>query len=87
MAKAYFSPRLSQEHNRVSSLVKGKEVIIDLFAGVGPFSILIAKNNPDVRIFAIDINPVAVEFLEKNIRINRVDKTIVPLTGKCKEPN
>ena len=81
VAKAYFSPRLSQEHNRVSSLVnKRKEVIIDLFAGVGPFSILIAKNNPDVKIFAVDINPVAIEFLKKNIRLNRVDKTVIPLT-------
>ncbi len=84
VAKAYFSPRLSQEHNRVSSLVKGKEVIIDLFAGVGPFSILIAKNNPEVQMFAIDINPDAIEFLEKNIRLNRVDKIIVPLTGNAR---
>ena len=76
VAKVYFSPRLSQEHNRVSSLVKGKEVIMDLFAGVGPFSILIAKNKPEVKIFAIDINPDAIEFLEKNIRLNRAVKTL-----------
>ena len=79
VAKAFFSPRLSQEHNRVSSLVNENEVIIDLFSGVGPFSILIAKNNPDAKIFAVDINPVAIEFLKKNIRLNRVDKIIIPL--------
>ena len=43
LAKVYFSPRLSHEHNRVASQVKEDETIIDMFAGVGPFSILIAK--------------------------------------------
>jgi tRNA (guanine37-N1)-methyltransferase len=44
-AKAYFSPRLSNEHNRVASLVQTGETVIDLFAGVGPFAVLIAKTN------------------------------------------
>lgn len=84
ISKVYFSPRLSQEHNRVSSLVKGNEVIVDLFAGIGPFSIPIAKNNPEARIFSIDINPEAVEFLKKNIRLNRVDNNLVPLEGDAR---
>ena len=39
VAKAYFSPRLSQEHQRVASLVQSGETVVDLFAGVGPFSV------------------------------------------------
>jgi len=48
VAKAYFSPRLSHEHERVASLVQKGETVVDLFAGVGPFSVLIAKNNEAV---------------------------------------
>lgn len=84
ISKVYFSPRLSQEHNRVASLVNGNEVIIDLFAGIGPFSIPIAKNNPEAKIFSIDINPMAVEFLKKNIRLNRVNGTVIPFEGDAR---
>ena len=45
LAKAYFSPRLSNEHMRVASLVQPGEVVFDLFAGVGPFSVLIGKTD------------------------------------------
>jgi tRNA (guanine37-N1)-methyltransferase len=85
VAKAYFSPRLSNEHNRIASLVQKSETIVDLFAGVGPFSILIAKCNPDVKVYAVDINPAAIEFLRKNIRLNRVENRVFPLLGDAKQ--
>src|SRR3989304_3132455 len=69
VAKAYFSPRLSHEHSRVASLVQEGETVVDLFAGVGPFSVLIAKKNEDARVYAVDINPEAIEFLTRNIRL------------------
>ena len=70
-ARAYFSPRLANEHRRVAELVSDGEEIIDMFAGVGPFAIMIAKMKK-AHIYAIDLNPVAVDYLEENIRINRV---------------
>jgi len=79
IAKAYFSPRLSQEHHRVASLAKKGETVVDLFAGVGPFSVLIAKNNADAKVYAVDINPDAVEFLKRNIRLNRVENRVIPI--------
>jgi len=85
VAKAYFSPRLSQEHNRVASLVQKGETVVDLFAGVGPFSVLIAKNNADAKVYAVDINPEAIEFLERNIRFNRVEKRVIPILGKARQ--
>ncbi len=84
VAKAYFSPRLSHEHRRVTSLVKKDEVVIDLFAGVGPFSILIAKTI-DSRIYAIDINPEAFALLKKNILINRVQSRVTPILGDARQ--
>ena len=81
LAQAYFSPRLSYEHNRVSSLVQEGETVIDLFAGVGPFAILIAKTHQDVEVYAIDVNPQAVDYLKRNIALNKVEGKVHPLLG------
>jgi tRNA (guanine37-N1)-methyltransferase len=85
VAKAYFSPRLSHEHNRVASLVQKCETVVDLFAGVGPFSVLIAKKNADAKVYAVDINPKAIEFLKRNIRLNRVENKVIPIQGDAKQ--
>jgi tRNA (guanine37-N1)-methyltransferase len=84
IAKAYFSPRLSQEHNRVASLVKKGETVVDLFAGVGPFSVLIAKNNADAKVYAVDVNPDAIELLERNIRLNRVENRVISIQADAR---
>jgi tRNA (guanine37-N1)-methyltransferase len=81
VAAAYFSPRLSTEHNRLASIVQKGETVVDLFAGVGPFSLLIAKKNGDTMVYAVDINPEAVKLLKRNIRLNRVDKQVIPILG------
>ena len=85
VAKAYFSPRLSNEHNRIASLVRKGETVLDLFAGVGPFSVLTAKKNPSAKVYSVDINPEAVELLEKNIRLNRVESRVTPILGDAKQ--
>lgn len=85
LAKAYFSPRLSYEHKRISSLVKEGETVVDLFAGVGPFAILIAKTHANVKVHAIDLNPHAFELLKENIRLNRVVGRVYPLLGNAKQ--
>jgi tRNA (guanine37-N1)-methyltransferase len=84
LAKAYFSPRLSHEHKRVASMVKEGETVIDMFAGVGPFSILIAKTHEDVKVYAIDKNPEAIALLKRNIRVNRVDGKVHPIYGDAR---
>ena len=84
VAKAYFSPRLSYEHQRVAALVKQCETVVDLFAGVGPFAVLIAKTRPGVKVYAIDINPDAVDLLKKNARLNRVENRVFPITGDAR---
>jgi tRNA (guanine37-N1)-methyltransferase len=85
VAKAYFSPRLSHEHMRVASLVQTGETVVDLFAGVGPFSVLMAKKNPSIRVYAVDINPEAVELLKVNVRVNRVENRVFPILGDARQ--
>jgi tRNA (guanine37-N1)-methyltransferase len=85
VAKAYFSPRLSREHQRVATLVQAGETVVDLFAGVGPFSVLVAKLNPAVKVYAVDINPEAVELLKTNARVNRVENRVYPILGDARQ--
>ncbi len=74
----YFSPRLVFERRRItSSKIKENELIIDLFAGVGTFSIQIAKNI-NVKIYAFDINSNAYEYLKENIELNKLKGEIFP---------
>jgi tRNA (guanine37-N1)-methyltransferase len=85
IAKAYFSPRLSHEHERVAGLVKAGEVVTDLFAGVGPFSVLIGKKSPLTKVYAVDLNPEAIELLKVNVRVNRVDNRVFPIVADARE--
>ncbi len=77
LAKAYFTPRLSTERERILSWIKPDDVIVDMFAGVGPYSILIAKKANPKKVIAIDKNPAAVEFLQRNVVLNSVDNVEV----------
>ena len=82
--KVYFSPRLSFEHMRVARQVGSDETVIDMFAGVGPFSILIAKMHENVRVYAIDINPNAIRYLERNVAANGVLGRVIPILGDAR---
>ncbi len=72
VAKVYFTPRLATERMRIANLVKAGDKIVDMFAGVGPFSILIAKKYPSSQVIAIDKNPVAIKYLRENVRLNKI---------------
>jgi tRNA (guanine37-N1)-methyltransferase len=52
---------------------------------VGPFSVLIAKKNLKVKVYAVDINPEAIELLKVNAKINRVENRIVPILGNARQ--
>ncbi|MCL2143746.1 MAG: class I SAM-dependent methyltransferase family protein [Methanomassiliicoccaceae archaeon] len=82
--KAYFNPRLSAERMRIASLVKDDEVIIDMFAGVAPFPLVISKHATPSVIYSIDINEDAVKLAERNIKMNKV-KNIVAICGDSVE--
>ena len=82
--KCYFSPRLSHERSRIAGIVKPKETVVNMFAGVGCFSIIIAKHVNTAKVFSIDVNPVAVQFMRENIRLNRVYGNVIPLLGDSK---
>jgi tRNA (guanine37-N1)-methyltransferase len=67
---AYFTPRLGTERLRVAEQVNPSDTVLDMFAGVGPFSLLFAKRG--ARVIAIEKNPVAVKYLKENAFLNKV---------------
>jgi tRNA (guanine37-N1)-methyltransferase len=81
VGKVYFSPRLSFEHARVAGLVRPGETVLDMFAGVGPFSILIARKAKTAKVYAVDANPEAYRYLYENIRLNKVEDRVIPIRG------
>jgi tRNA (guanine37-N1)-methyltransferase len=83
-SKTYFNPRLANERHRIASLVKEGEVVVDMFAGVAPFAIMIAKRARPAVVYAIDINPEAEALMNENIVLNRVEK-VVPLLGDARD--
>ncbi len=80
VSRTYFSPRLASERLRIAKEVKEGENIIDMFAGIGPFSLLIAKNKK-CNIVAIDKNPDAIELLNENIKMNKLAGSIEVIAG------
>lgn len=84
LEKCYFSPRLFYERMRIAKLVKNGETVINMFAGVGCFSILIAKHSKAEKIYSIDVNPTAVQFMKENVKLNRVYNKVIPIEGDAK---
>ena len=85
VSKTYFSPRLSTERIRVSNMIADNEIITNMFAGVGTYSILIAKNNKTCKVYSIDSNPVANELALLNAELNKVQERVIPICGDAKE--
>lgn len=83
VARVMFSPGNLYERARVAGLVTPGEVVVDLFAGVGQFSIPIAKLARPSSVYSIELNRVAYHYLCENVRINRVGHLVRPLLGDC----
>ncbi len=84
LSKAYFSPRLLEEHNRVASLVQEGEAVLDMFCGVGPFAIHIARR-VRAKVLAIDINPHAIELLRESLSLNRLVGIVEPVVADASQ--
>ncbi|MHA1382243.1 MAG: class I SAM-dependent methyltransferase [Candidatus Helarchaeota archaeon] len=82
--KVYFSPRLSTEHLRIANLVNSDEIVLDMFAGIGTFSILIAKRVGAI-VYSFDKNPDAIFYLKRNMKLNKVENLVKPFLGDANE--
>jgi tRNA G37 N-methylase Trm5 len=78
-----FSKGNVTERKYLPELVRKDEIIVDMFAGIGYFSLCIAKFAQPKQIYAIELNPVSYQYLKKNIEINKLTKSITPIEGDC----
>lgn len=79
--KVFFSPRLSTERKRIADLVQDGEILINMFGGVGMFSIVAAKMK-NCTVYNIDLNPYAAKLCEENIKLNKKLKgKIISING------
>ncbi|MHA1111953.1 MAG: class I SAM-dependent methyltransferase [Promethearchaeota archaeon] len=83
--KIMFAKGNITERRYLPQLVKPGEIIVDMFAGIGYFSLGIAKYAEPKQIFSIELNPVSFKYLEENVRINKLDKIITTIQGNCAE--
>lgn len=84
VSSAYFSPRLSTERLRIRSLVSDGEQIFNMFAGVGTFSMIIAKTKK-CEVDSVDINPEAIRLAMETLKLNkRMAGTVRPLLADAK---
>ena len=82
--KTFFSPRLSTERERISNLVNDNETIVNMFGGIGMFSILSAKKK-SCTVYNIDINPDASKLCEENTRLNKLKGNVISLNGDASD--
>ena len=75
VATCYFSPRLSTERLRIADRARARESVLNMFAGVGPFSVVLAKKKK-ARVLSIELNPAACELHEENDRLNKVQQLV-----------
>ena len=78
--RVMFSPGNQRERIRMGTLDMRGETVVDLFAGIGYFSLPVALGTGAQTVYACEINPVAFRYLTRNITDNRAD-TMVPLAG------
>ncbi len=75
----------SFERLRMAALTRRGEIIVDMFAGIGQFTIPMAVLGEPSKIYAIEINPEAHRYLVENIRLNNVEERVEAILGDCRK--
>ena len=83
--KLYFSPRLGNERSRIAKLVRKGEKVLVMFSGTGIYALVIAKNSEPESVYGIELNKVAHKYSKENIKINRLENKINPISGDVRK--
>ncbi|HEA46336.1 MAG TPA: class I SAM-dependent methyltransferase family protein, partial [Candidatus Pacearchaeota archaeon] len=72
----YFSPRLSNERKEIAKAVRRGEKVLVMFAGVAPYSVVIAKNSKAGKVVSVEINKEANKYAKLNVELNKLKKRV-----------
>ena len=89
LSKVMWAKGNNNERLRIAKLVEDGEVVVDMFAGIGYFSIPIGVHSNAEKIYSIEINPNSHHFLCRNVELNKINKKagydrLVPILGDCR---
>jgi len=84
VARCYFSPRLSTERLRIAEQVRKEERVLNMFAGVGPYSIPISKL-AGAEVTSCELNGLAAKLHLENNRENKVERLVKVLHADAAE--
>ena len=73
LLKLMFSKGNISEKIRVSKFDCDGEIVVDLFAGIGYFSLQYLKHTKLKKILMCEVNPEAVKYLRRNLNLNKID--------------
>ncbi|MHA1730508.1 MAG: class I SAM-dependent methyltransferase [Promethearchaeota archaeon] len=72
-----------RERRHLASLVRPGETVVDMFAGIGYFSLMIAVHAEPRQVIAIEWNSTAFDYLQENVVLNKVEGVVKPMYGDC----
>ncbi len=80
-----FAKGNTHERALLPKKIQEGEVIIDMFAGIGYFSLGIAKTKKPLKVHSIEWNPESFKYLQENVKLNHIESIVTPIFGDCKE--
>jgi len=79
--KVMFSSGNMDERIRMAHVSNSNEIVVDLFAGIGYFTLPMAVHGKPEKIFACEKNPISFNYLCQNITLNNVSSIVEPIHG------
>ncbi len=80
----YFSPRLSNERKEIALNIKENDKVLVMFAGVAPYSIVIAKNSKASKVVSVELNREANKYAKINVELNKLKYIVNVVQGDVK---
>ncbi len=81
----YFSPRLSNERKEIASKIKKGDEVLVMFAGVAPYSIIIAKKSKAKKVYSNEVNREANKYAKLNVELNKLKDKVEIIPGDAKK--
>merc|ERR1711971_435306 len=75
VTKVMFSSGNLTEKIRVAKLAKSTDIVLDLYAGIGYFTLSYLVHGNVQFVYCCEINPNSIESLRRNMKLNKIDQS------------